>query len=72
VVRDFDPDEQGLFGLYEEHEFLPAQVTVFRKPLVAAFPEPEELAEQIRITVLHELGHHFGLGEARLDELGYS
>ena len=37
-----------------------------------AFPEPEELAEQIRITVLHELGHHFGLDEDRLDELGYS
>jgi predicted Zn-dependent protease with MMP-like domain len=72
VVREFDADEPGLFGLYEEHEFLPAQVTIFRKPLVAAFPEPDELAEQIRITVLHELGHHFGLEEGRLDELGYS
>jgi predicted Zn-dependent protease with MMP-like domain len=47
-------------------------VTIFRRPLLEAFPEPEELAEQIRITVLHELGHHFGLDEGRLDELGYS
>jgi len=47
-------------------------VTVFRRPLEAAFPDPEELAEQIRITVLHEVGHHFGLDEERLDELGYS
>jgi predicted Zn-dependent protease with MMP-like domain len=72
VVREFDPDEPSLFGLYEEHEFLPAQVTVFRRPLVEAFPDEGELAEQIRITVLHELGHHFGLDEGRLDELGYS
>ena len=72
VVRERDPGEPELFGLYEEHEFLPAQVTIFRRPLVEAFPDPEELAEQIRITVLHELGHHFGLDEDRLDELGYS
>jgi predicted Zn-dependent protease with MMP-like domain len=72
VVRESDPAEPGLFGLYEEHEFLPAQVTIFRRPLLEAFPDPDELAEQIRITVLHELGHHFGLDEGRLDELGYS
>jgi predicted Zn-dependent protease with MMP-like domain len=47
-------------------------VTIFRRPLVDAFPDREELEEQIRITVLHELGHHFGLDEGRLDELGYS
>lgn len=72
VVREADPDEPELFGLYEEHEYLPARVTIFRKPLVEAFSDPDELAEQIRITVLHELGHHFGLDEGRLDELGYS
>ena len=72
VVREADPDEPGLLGLYEEHPYLPAQVTIFRRPLVEAFPEPEELARQIRITVLHELGHHFGLDEGRLDELGYT
>ena len=72
VVREADPDEPDLLGLYEEHEYLPAQVTVFRRPLVEAFPDRQELEEQIRITVLHELGHHFGLDEDRLDELGYS
>jgi predicted Zn-dependent protease with MMP-like domain len=72
VVREQDPDEPGLFGLYESHEYLPAQVTIFRRPLVAAFPDPAELEEEIRITVLHELAHHFGIDEARLDDLGYS
>jgi predicted Zn-dependent protease with MMP-like domain len=39
---------------------------------VRAFPDPEELEEEIRITVLHELAHYFGIDEDRLDELGYS
>jgi predicted Zn-dependent protease with MMP-like domain len=72
VVREEDPDEPDLYGLYQSHEFLPAQVTIFRRPLQAAFPDPERLRQEIRITVLHELAHHFGIEEDRLDELGYS
>ncbi len=72
VVREQDPDEPGLYGLYESHEYLPPRVTIFRRPLLEAFSDPEELEAQIRITVLHELAHHFGMGEERLDELGYS
>ena len=41
-------------------------------PADEAFPDPEELEEEIRITVLHELAHYFGIDEDRLDELGYS
>jgi predicted Zn-dependent protease with MMP-like domain len=72
VVADEDPDEPDLFGLWEAHEFMPDKITIFRKPLVAAFPDPAELQEEIRITVLHELAHYFGIDEDRLDELGYS
>ena len=72
VVREQDPDEPDLFGLYESHEYLPAQVTIFRRPLEEAFPDRQELEQEIRITVLHELAHHFGIEEDRLDELGYS
>ena len=50
---------------------LPAKVVVYRKPLLAAFPEPAELERQIRITVLHEVAHYFGIDEERIDELGY-
>ena len=67
-----DPADPELFGLWESHPFLPDRITIFRRPLSDAFPDPEELEEEIRITVLHELAHYFGIDEDRLDELGYS
>ena len=72
VVADEDPEDPGLFGLWEADEFMPDKITIFRKPLAAAFPDPAELEREIRITVLHELAHYFGIDEDRLDELGYS
>jgi predicted Zn-dependent protease with MMP-like domain len=71
VVEDENPDEPDLFGLFEEHEYLPAKVTIYRLPLEESFPDPAELEQEIRITVLHELAHYFGIEEDRLDELGY-
>jgi predicted Zn-dependent protease with MMP-like domain len=71
VVEDHDPDDPDLFGLWESHEFLPDKITIFQKPLEQAFPDPEELEEEIRVTVLHELAHYFGIDEGRLEELGY-
>ena len=50
---------------------LPAKVVIYRRPLLEAFPEPAELERQIRITVLHELAHYFGIDEDRIAELGY-
>jgi predicted Zn-dependent protease with MMP-like domain len=72
VVADEDPDDPDLFGLWESHPYLPDTITIFRRPLVESFPDPRELEEEIRITVLHELAHYFGIDEDRLDELGYS
>jgi predicted Zn-dependent protease with MMP-like domain len=72
VVEDEDPQDRDLLGLWESAEFMPDKITIFRKPLVEAFPEPRDLEEEIRITVLHELAHYFGIDENRLDELGYS
>jgi predicted Zn-dependent protease with MMP-like domain len=71
VVEDEHPEEPDLFGLFEEEEYLPAKVTVYRLPLEERFPDPEELEREIRITVLHELAHYFGIDEERLAELGY-
>ena len=65
------PDAGDLFGLWESAEYMPDKITIFRRPLVESFPDPEELEREIRITVLHELGHYFGLDEERLAELGY-
>ena len=72
VVEDEEPQDRDLFGLWESAEFMPDKITIFRKPLVEAFPDPRDLEEEIRITVLHELAHYFGIDENRLDELGYS
>ena len=72
VVEEEDPDDPDLFGLFQEEPYLPAKVTIFRRPLVEEFPDPDDLEREIRITVLHELAHYFGLDEQRLDELGYA
>jgi predicted Zn-dependent protease with MMP-like domain len=72
VVEEEAPDDPDLFGLWESAEYLPDKITIYRRPLVESFPDPAELEEEIRITVLHELAHYFGIDEERLDELGYS
>ena len=80
TVEAQDAHDPDLYGLYdgvpvtEAHDWagqLPARIRIFRIPLAEDFPDPAELAEEIRITVLHELAHHFGLDEERLEELGY-
>ncbi len=49
----------------------PDTVSIYRRPLEAAFPDPTELRDEIRITVLHELAHYFGFDEEGIAELGY-
>jgi predicted Zn-dependent protease with MMP-like domain len=80
-VEEEHPDDPDLYGLYEGIPVtdafdgageLPATVRIFRRPLSEDFPDAAELAEEIRVTVLHELAHHFGIDEDRLDELGYA
>ena len=80
-VEDEHPDDRDLFGLYEGVPLperddwagsLPDRIRIFRRPLVESFPDPAELEEEIRITVLHELAHYFGLDEDQLENLGYS
>src|SRR3954462_4348881 len=71
VVEEEDPGDPDLFGLWESAEYMPDKITIFRRPLVESFPDPDELEREIRTTVLHELGHYFGLDEERISELGY-
>jgi len=81
VVEDEHPDDPDLFGLYEGvplpergsggHGELPDRITIYRLPLEDSFDDPRELEDEIRITVLHELGHYFGLDEDRIADLGY-
>lgn len=78
VVEDESPDDPHLFGWYsglgpasDRAGALPDRIVIYRLPLVESFPDPDELRKEIRITVLHELGHFFGLDEDRIRELGY-
>jgi len=80
VVEEENPEDPDLFGLYQGIPLpdrgdgagqLPDKISIYRIPLEECFPEADELREEIRITVLHELGHYFGLDEDRIAELGY-
>ena len=80
VVEDENAEDPDLFGLYEgvplpergnDIGLLPDRIAIYRLPLEDEFDDPLELRREIRITVLHELGHYFGLDEDRLAELGY-
>jgi predicted Zn-dependent protease with MMP-like domain len=76
--NDLDPDDT-LYGLYEgvprteygaDWLVAPNRITLFRLPLEEDFPDPDDLAEEVRVTVIHELAHHLGIDDDRLGELG--
>ena len=80
VIEEENADDPDLYGLFEgvplieggpQPGDLPNRIAVYRRPLLEDFPDPAELREEIRVTVLHELGHAIGLDEERLEELGY-
>jgi predicted Zn-dependent protease with MMP-like domain len=71
VVEDENPEDPDIFGLFSEDPYMPAQITIYRLPLEESFPDPVALQEEIRITVLHEIGHYFGMDERQIAELGY-
>jgi predicted Zn-dependent protease with MMP-like domain len=71
VIEDEHPNDPDLFGLFQEDPYLPAKITIYRLPLEETFRDSQELEREIRITVLHELAHYFGIGEERLEQLGY-
>ncbi|MFT4289500.1 metallopeptidase family protein [Nocardioides sp.] len=72
-----EPDD--LLGLYDGrglvHDMyggdLPARILVFRGPLLDFCETEEQLVDEVRITVVHELAHHFGIDEAKLHQLGW-
>lgn len=74
------PDDETLYGLYvgtpltergHDPTQFPDRILLFRGPLMDDFDDPDELRREVATTVLHEIAHHFGIGEERLRELGY-
>jgi predicted Zn-dependent protease with MMP-like domain len=80
VVEDENEEEPDLLGLYEgialtERDFysgvLPDKISLYRIPLCLMAEDTDELVQEIAITLVHEFGHHMGIGEERLHELGW-
>jgi predicted Zn-dependent protease with MMP-like domain len=81
VTVEHDPGPRGLLGLYhgvpltsrtsQYSGVLPDQITIYRLAICAICRDESEVVEQVRRTVVHEVGHHFGIDDARLHELGW-
>jgi predicted Zn-dependent protease with MMP-like domain len=83
LVEDEPPDGgEPLLGLYEGTPLtersvswvnpLPDRITIFRNPILRICHTHAQVRHQVRVTVLHEVGHYFGLSERRLHELGWA
>lgn len=81
VVEDRNEEDPTLLGLYhgvaltersvEWPTYLPDKISIYRDVLCDWCRSHDELVEQVAITVVHEIGHHFGIDDARLHELGW-
>src|SRR4051794_13304711 len=81
VEDDAPPEDPDLLGMYDgvslperlgNHTGLPDRILIFRNPLLDMCEDLEDLAEEVRITVVHEVAHHFGIDDDRLHALGYA
>ena len=83
VVRVAEGERNpNLLGLYEgipltrREQYggmaMPDRITIYRRPILARCRTEAEVVDQVRITVVHEVAHHFGISDARLHELGWA
>jgi predicted Zn-dependent protease with MMP-like domain len=81
VTVEHDGGPRGLLGLYQGVPLtsrttsyagvLPDRITIYRLAICAICDTEDEVVDQVRRTVIHEVAHHFGIDDARLDELGW-
>ncbi|WP_042410845.1 metallopeptidase family protein [Streptacidiphilus carbonis] len=81
VEDDPEPGMPGLLGLYEGTPLtergdwyagvLPDRITVYRNPILRICATEEQAVAEVGVTVVHEIGHHFGIDDERLHALGY-
>ncbi|MGY1719927.1 metallopeptidase family protein [Blastococcus sp. SYSU DS0552] len=81
LVEDRNPDEPELLGLYEGYALtergwdyggsLPDRIMIYREAICDICETEEEVVEEVTVTVVHEIAHHFGIEEDRLHELGW-
>ena len=81
LVEERNPDEPTLLGLYEGvaltergHDYgglLPDRITLYRRAILAVCETEDDVVEEVAVTVVHEIAHHFGIDDARLHQLGW-
>ena len=82
LVEDDPPaDDPGLLGVYEGYALtergvdytgvLPDRITIFRRPILSICDTEEDVVDEVAVTVVHEIAHHFGIDDERLHELGW-
>jgi predicted Zn-dependent protease with MMP-like domain len=81
VMVEHNPGPPGLLGLYEGVPLtsrttqyagvLPDRITIYRRAICAICDTEDQVADEVRRTVVHEVGHHFGIDDERLHELGW-
>ncbi|WP_410587302.1 metallopeptidase family protein [Amycolatopsis sp. lyj-23] len=81
LVEEFNDEAPDILGLYHGIALtertssyggvLPDRISIYRQPILAMCEDEDEVVEEVLVTVVHELGHHFGIDDARLHELGW-
>ncbi|NBH11304.1 metallopeptidase family protein [Amycolatopsis sp. SID8362] len=81
LVEEFNDEAPDILGLYHGVALtertssyggvLPDRISIYRQPILSMCEDEDEVVEEVLITVVHELGHHFGIDDARLHELGW-
>ncbi|WP_203903525.1 metallopeptidase family protein [Virgisporangium aliadipatigenens] len=81
VEDDPPPGEADLLGLYEGHALtergvdysgvLPDRITIFRRPILRVCADEDEVVDEVAVTVVHEIAHHFGIDDDTLHQLGW-
>jgi predicted Zn-dependent protease with MMP-like domain len=82
LVEDRHPEDTELLGLYEgvalterDSDYfgsLPDAITIYREALLDVCDSEDEVVDEVAITVIHEIAHHFGIDDDRLHELGWA
>lgn len=81
VEDESPPDDPELLGLYEGHALtargwdyagvLPDRITIYRHPILRICDSDEDVVDEVAVTVVHEIAHHFGIDDERLHSLGW-
>jgi predicted Zn-dependent protease with MMP-like domain len=81
LVEDANPEEPDLLGLYQGVALtertsdyggvLPDRITIYQRPIQAICETEQDVVHEVAVTVVHEIGHHFGMDEKALHELGW-